>query len=72
LPHVKWGPARAEHRNLSMRYAHNLAAKKLSMQTITTLDACDAPDLDTVTIEKIASSPKLFVKRISDVSSTRF
>lgn len=72
LPHVKWGPARAEHRNLSMRYAHNFPSKKHSMQTIATVDTNETTDMDTITIEKIASSPKLYVKRISDVSTTRF
>lgn len=55
-----------------MRYAHNFPSKKHSMQTIATVDTNETTDMDTITIEKIASSPKLYVKRISDVSTTRF
>ena len=46
--------------------------KKLSMQTLSTLDAGDQFDLDGAAIEAIAASPKLFVKRLSDVGTARF
>jgi hypothetical protein len=43
------------------------------MQTLSTIDSGDKYDLDSVApIEAIAASPKLFIKRISDVSTTRF
>ncbi len=73
LPHVDWGPARDEHRQLSIRYANSISSKNLSMQTLSTIDSGDKYDLDSVApIEAIAASPKLFIKRISDVSTTRF
>ncbi|CAF0759250.1 unnamed protein product [Adineta steineri] len=72
LPHVEWGPARDEHRQLSIRYANTVDPKKLSMQTLSTIDTGDSYDLDRAAIEIIAASPKLFVKRLSDVSSARF
>ncbi|CAF3692468.1 unnamed protein product [Adineta steineri] len=72
LPHVEWGPARDEHRQLSIRYANTVDPKKLSMQTLSTIDIGDSYDLDRAAIEIIAASPKLFVKRLSDVSSARF
>lgn len=45
---------------------------KLSMQTLSTIDTGDTFDLDSAAIEVITASPKLFVKRLSDVSTTRF
>ncbi|CAF1595881.1 unnamed protein product, partial [Adineta ricciae] len=72
LPHVEWGPARHEHRQLSVRYAKESGPKNLSMQTLSTIDTGDSYDLDAAAIEVITASPKLYVKRISDVSTTRF
>ena len=72
MPHVEWGPALKEHRMLSPRYANTVDPKKLSMQTLSTLNDGDTYDLDSAAIEVIAASPKLFVKRLSDVSTTRF
>ena len=72
MPHVDWGPALKEHRELSIRYASGVDPQKLSMQTLSTLAAGDTFDLDAAAIEVIAASPKLFVKRLSDVSTTRF
>jgi hypothetical protein len=69
---VQWGPARHEHRQLSIRYAGNVDPKNLSMQTLSTIDTGDTFDLDSAAIEVITASPKLFIKRISDVSTTRF
>jgi hypothetical protein len=46
--------------------------KKLSMQTLSTIDSGERFDLDSAAIDAITASPKLFIKRISDVSSTRF
>jgi hypothetical protein len=42
------------------------------MQTLSTIDTGDTFDLDSAAIEIIAATPKLFIKRLSDVSSTRF
>ncbi|CAF0827654.1 unnamed protein product [Rotaria sp. Silwood1] len=39
LPHVQWGPAKDEHRQLSTRYARNMKIKTLSMQTLSTIDS---------------------------------
>ncbi|CAF3316481.1 unnamed protein product [Rotaria socialis] len=72
LPHAQWGPARDEHRQLSIRYANKNDPKQLSMQTLSTIDGGDTFDLDSAAIEVIAASPKLYVKRLSDVSTTRF
>ncbi|CAF2381555.1 unnamed protein product [Rotaria sp. Silwood2] len=72
LPHARWGPAREEHRQLSKRYANKHDTKQLSMQTLSTIDTGDTFDLDAAAIEVITASPKLFVKRLSDVSTTRF
>ncbi len=72
MPHVEWGPARDEHRQLSIRYSNSLDPKKLSMQTLSTIDTGDTFDLDSAANEIITESPKLFVKRLSDVSTTRF
>ncbi|CAF1368992.1 unnamed protein product [Rotaria sp. Silwood1] len=72
LPHDEWGPAREEHRQLSMRYANKNDPKQLSMQTLSTIDTGDTFDLDAEAIEVITASPKLYVKRLSDVSTTRF
>lgn len=72
MPHIEWGPARHEHRQLSLRYANSVDPKKLSMQTLSTIDADDTFDLDSAAIEAITASPNLFVKRLSDMSTTRF
>lgn len=72
MPHIEWGPARHEHRQLSERYARKTDSKKLSMQTLSTIDTGDTFDLDSAAIEAITSSPKLYIKRLSDVSTTRF
>ncbi len=72
MPHAEWGPARLEHRQLSIRYASRSVPKNLSMQTLSTIDAGDTFDLDSAAIEVIKSSPALYVKRLSDVSTTRF
>ena len=42
------------------------------MQTLSTIDAGETFDLDSAAIEAIAASPKLFVKRLSEVSTARF
>jgi hypothetical protein len=42
------------------------------MQTLSTIDTGDTFDLDSAALEIIAASPKLYVKRLSDVSTTRF
>jgi hypothetical protein len=42
------------------------------MQTLSTIDTGDTFDLDSAAIEVIPASPKIYVKRISDVSTTRF
>ncbi len=72
MPHIDWGPARDEHRQLSIRYASSADLKKLSMQTLSTIDTGDTFDLDSAAIATIAASPKIFVKQLSDVSTTRF
>ncbi|CAF0721987.1 unnamed protein product [Rotaria sordida] len=72
LPSDRWGPAREEHRQLSRRYANKNDPKQLSMQTLSTIDTGDTFDLDAAAVEVIKASPKLYVKRLSDVSTTRF
>ncbi len=72
MPHIEWGPARDEHRQLSIRYSNNIDPKKLSMQTLSTIDTGDTFDLDGAALEIITASPKLYIKRMSDVSTTRF
>ncbi|CAF0774988.1 unnamed protein product [Didymodactylos carnosus] len=79
-PHKKWGPLKPEHRELSSRYSStnlaqsngDLSKKTISFQTISTMfDETNVGfymDDDT----KGETNKNLFLKRLSEVSSTRF